>query len=101
MPQGGTCIFMGDEAGLLDQAAALAEKKLKCAARFGSAPVFQEGFNRARFSNLHADARCGSRVATLFSLAWSRASDQGDACVWPGTLCGIRHLCGVALKCAG
>lgn len=59
MLQGGTCIFSGDEAGLLDQAAELAEKKLKCMARFGSAPVFQEGFNRARFSHLHADGKCG------------------------------------------
>lgn len=57
MVQGGTCIFLGDEAGLLDQAAEIAEKKLKCKARFGSAPVFKEGFNKARFSNLHADAR--------------------------------------------
>lgn len=57
MLQGGTCIFSGDEAQLLDQAAEIAEKKLKCKARFGSAPVFTEGFNRARFSNLHADAR--------------------------------------------
>ena len=57
MLQGGTCIFSGDEGGLLDQAAKIAEKQLKCKARFGSAPMFKEGFNQARFSNLHADAR--------------------------------------------
>jgi len=55
--QGGTCIFSGDEAQLLEQAAELAQQKLHCKAVFGSEPLFKEGYSRARFDKLDADAR--------------------------------------------
>ena len=58
--QGGTCIFTGDEALLLEQAAEIAAQTLKCATTFGAAPLFRDGYSRARFGALDTESRCAS-----------------------------------------
>ncbi len=89
--QGGTCIFAGDEVKLLEQAAEIAEQKLKCTAVFGSVLLFKEGYSRARFSALDATATCAPSLSILFvatngTCKWARLANK---------LCILRFGCSI------
>ena len=75
--QGGTCIFTGDEALLLEQAAEIAAQTLQCSAAFGAAPLFRDGYSRARSGALDADARCVSTVLCERGLGCLRPHWEG------------------------